>query len=343
MASKINLNKEEYDNLELLTDTKLLELVDSYDVFSHYIGKDVPIKTAFNSPLRNDDIPSFALFYGTNAQRLMYKDFATGDSGDVIVFVQKMFGYSTYFEALSRIASDFKITGYYYHKLGSKSKVVGEYVKRNVPVKHDPVNLGIKRRSWNWRDKQFWSSFCISKKTLEKYWVSPVSYIFFNGSPVKVEPHAYAYKEYKDNKVSYKIYQPFSKNNKWINNANDSVHQGYRQLPSEGELLILTKSLKDVMSIHDTAGIPSVALQSESITIKESVLYEYQQRFDEVILLWDNDAPGRKHAARFGIPKIFMPEELGKDYSDVAKAVGKKEVSKLLKSMILNNRNKQRK
>ncbi len=94
----------------------------------------------------------------------------------------------------------------------------------------------------------------------------PIEYVFFNGNAVKTERLAYAYVEFKDEEISYKIYQPYAdKKHKWINNANYSVHQGYTQLPSHGDFLIITKSLKDVMSLRDVMGITSVGLRGQNL------------------------------------------------------------------------------
>ncbi len=159
---------------------------------------------------------------------------------------------------------------------------------------------------------------------------------------VQTSDYAYAYVEIKDGKVSYKIYQPLeNKIKKWINNANYTVHQGYTQLPDSGELLIITKSLKDVMSLHDCMGISAIGLQSESVMMKESVMEEYKNRFSKVICLFDNDEAGKKlsesFTVKYNIPHFFVPE-LPKvtDFSDLVKAVGIEEAV-----IIINNKIKE--
>jgi hypothetical protein len=88
------------------------------------------------------------------------------------------------------------------------------------------------------------------------------------------------------------------------------------------------------MSLHDVAGIPAVGLQAESIMMKESVMYEYKTRFDRVICMFDNDLPGRKFSTRFssefGIEEIFMPQDMGKDFSDVVKDYSGQEALEVL-------------
>jgi nitrogenase molybdenum-iron protein alpha/beta subunit len=141
--------------------------------------------------------------------------------------------------------------------------------------------------------------------------VFPISHVFYNDNAVKTASHAYAYVEHKDGKVTYKIYQPFEdKLKKWINNANYSVHQGYRQLPKSGEL--------------DVVGVPAIGLQSESVMMKDSVMDEYKSRFKKVVCLFDNDDAGRKLAKefskRYDVPSfIVLPLGGSKDFSDLVK------------------------
>ena len=91
--------------------------------------------------------------------------------------------------------------------------------------------------------------------TLNSFNVTPISYFWLDDSIIKADTRAYAYGEKKDGMTSYKIYQPNSKSMKWLSNVDKTIHQGYTNLPASGELLIITKSLKDVMSLHDTLGI----------------------------------------------------------------------------------------
>lgn len=324
-----DLNDIRYSTLPYVDKDKLYSTVTDYQVFCYYIDSELKIGRPINSPLRRDEIPSFSLFINKTTNTVMYKDFATGDCGDSVKFVMKLKGLQ-YKQALYVIASDF---GYVNEHISVANKKVSNRLKKLKTPKISAVNIGIKRRDWKIWDRDYWWQYEIKKGTLNKFWVSPVQLLFFNDSIVKPDKHCYAYKEIKDDKVSFKILQPYSEF-KWINNANDSIHQGYRQLPERGELLIITKSLKDVMSLHDVAGIPAVGLQAESIMMKESVMYEYKTRFDRVICMFDNDLPGRKFSTRFssefGIEEIFMPQDMGKDFSDVVKDYSGQEALEVL-------------
>jgi hypothetical protein len=331
----INLNSIAFD--EQLTKESILKHVSQEDIFRYYLNEDITEVTKISSPFRNDRVPSFSIYYHREKRNtLMFYDFATKDCGDFIVLVMKMFGLN-YPQALGKIAydlglSEFDITT----NTNTHSYAKMERLKEKAVVK-----IGINRRDWNRQDKLFWSGFGISKKTLDKFNVIPIKYIFYNDNPVLAEPLAYAYREYKDGILSYKIYQPHSANKrfKWINNANYSVHQGYTQLPKTGDLLIITKALKDVMSLHDVVGISSIGLQSESVTMKESVMDEYKSRFKNVICLFDNDNAGKKLSEQFAelynIPYFLIPElPRVTDFSDLVRMKGKEESSKLIHQLI---------
>lgn len=332
----INLNSIVFNGL--ISREDILRYVTQEEVYSHYLGESVVHLGMFNSPLREDNIPSLALyFHKTNQNVLMFRDCVTKDCGDFVVLVMKLFSIS-YRDALWKIAYDLGISQF-------DVQVTKQQIEYTRLIRKERVQLGIKIRPWQVKDKQYWSSFGISKSTLIKFNVYPISHVFYNDTAVAVTSLAYCYVEQKDGEVSYKIYQPLEvKQRKWINNANYSVHQGYTQLPNEGELLIITKSLKDVMSLHDCMQIPAIGLQSESVMMKQSVMDEYQQRFTKVICLFDNDDAGVKlsneFTARYGVPHFLVPR-LPKvtDFSDLVKVVGKEEAIKTTKKLIDENRN----
>jgi 5S rRNA maturation endonuclease (ribonuclease M5) len=327
----INLNSIVFN--EIISREDILKYVTQEEIFSHYLGESVAYLGVFHSPLRDDKIPSFALyFHKSNPNILMFKDYATNDCGDFVVLVMKLFGLS-YKDALWKVAYDLGISQF---NIDTDKQPI-QYTKI---VQKEKVQLGIKLRNWETKDQYFWSAFGIKKSTLIKFNVYPISYIFYNDVAVKAADLAYVYVEEKDNIVSYKIYQPLEdKTRKWINNANYTVHQGYKQLPLNGPLLIITKSLKDVMSLHDCLGISAIGLQSESVMMKDSVMEEYKYRFNNVICLFDNDKAGKKlseeFTAKFNVPHLFVPE-LPKvtDFSDLVKALKKEKASSIMKKLI---------
>ena len=331
--SNINLNSIVYN--EILTKDEILKYITQEEIYKYYIDTSGPT-SKMSSPLRVDNVPSFGLYYHKNGSgTLMFNDLATKDSGDCVVLVSILYGL-TYREALLKIVADFNLSDF---KI-SAERVLRAKAPKKI-IQKVPIKIGIKSRNWKKHDAKFWSSFGIRKKTLTKFNVIPIEYVFYNDRPVRTDKYAYAYQEFKDDKISYKIYQPYSKSFKWINNANYSVHQGYMQLPDKGELLIITKSLKDVMSLFDVLKIIAIGLQSESVMMKMSVMKEYKKRFSEVICLFDNDTAGKNLSIEFSkkykVSHFFMPEIEGvTDFSDLVKKVGIEKSKEIFNKCIKN-------
>jgi len=321
--------------------------VNSYDMFVYYIGN-FKLGKSFLSPLREEDDPSFVIYTNANG-KLLYHDFLLG-GGDIIKFVMTKFNLS-FTSAINKIIQD--------AGLNNKFKTGLSYVAK-APIKHDKViqyakpTLKVKRRNWLLRDVNFWKSFHIDKATLDKYRVIPIEYYFYDTKPVKAEKLSYAFVEKKDGKKSYTIYQPLSKYAKWKKSHDSSVFYGWTQLPEKGDILIITKSMKDVMVIDCNTGIPTVALQNEKIKPKAHIIDQLKERFDKIYLLYDNDYQNEKKnkinygrefgsaiAKEFGLIQIEIPDIIAemydaKDISDLAKNAGVAHVRTMLQEDIYN-------
>lgn len=344
----IDLNKSNYDSMTLFDWSEIFKQVSQEDIYSFYINERITDRNRIvSSPFREDVRKSFSIFnHNVRTDKLMWKDHSTGDTGDVITLVQKLFNLPRPIYAVYRIIEDFKITlvkSIGKETLESLESDVKERILKSSKVEKKHANLGVVYRDWDSKDKVYWQQYGICKETLRKFYVSPVKYMCINESFVLCNNNSYVYHEYKDGVCTYKIYQPQSKdrNRKWFCNHSKDVHQGYLQLPPKGDLLLITKSLKDVMCLHDITGIASIAPQSETTGIIEKVMQEYKSRFKKIVCLFDNDAPGIKASKKFSyenkIPYILLPSFPGvKDFSDAVKTLGQT-VAKSMLFEELNN------
>jgi DNA primase len=103
--------------------------------------------------------------------------------------------------------------------------------------------------------------------------------------------------------------------------------QGLDQLKYESNLLIITKSKKDVM-VYDLLGYESVAPHSEALSKWEMHLPHLQNNYDQILINFDNDEAGYI-ASESVINKysnlipLFIPIESNqKDISDYIKSYG---------------------
>ena len=329
----MNLSKKDLEKKVLLS------RIQDIDVYRYYIDQDIGRHSLILSPLRVEEKASFGFFIGESGE-ICFKDFVKG-SGDCIKFVQELFNLNFY-DAMSRIVIDFNlIDEFNYRNVGQPIKKEFKPSNRDDVVKKlkQGKELGITKRKGEMYDIDFWYKFGITKKSLIKYNVHPLSYIFVNGNAIKADKHSYAFTETKDGKETYKIYQPFNKDFKWLNNHDESVWQGWNQLPEKGSTLIITKSLKDVMSITEVLGIPAVSLQSENVTPKDKIITELKSRFETIHVLYDNDYDketnwGEKYskilATEFSLFFSQIPKSYkSKDFSDLVVNIGEEKAREL--------------
>lgn len=343
----MNFINHEYK--KLATKEDILALISDDEIFDYYLGG-IP-KKLISSPMREDKVPSFGLFKSAKYNKTFFKDFATGDSGDVFVFVKKLFNLSSLPETCNKIVSDFNLNEY--HSGDNNYNIVIKRKPFIVPKVAEPsrIEIKVKTRKFALIDKEYWfDKYGINKSMLQHCKVYAISHYFLNDYCVKVKGLAYAFVENKDGKQTYKIYQPFEKDNKWINNNNYSVIELWNNLPKNGKQLIITSSRKDAMCIMAHIGIPSISYQSENTSIKESVLKELVSRFDNIFILYDNDYNSKVNAGQNAANKIINNFPLiknlcinekynSKDFSDLVNNLGKEKAAEILiKEVMLINK-----
>ncbi|MBM0131422.1 CHC2 zinc finger domain-containing protein, partial [Segatella copri] len=215
----------------------ILSKVTEYDIYAKYIGQ-FKVGMIYNSPFRKDKNPSFGIYYSKRTKQLLFKDHGTGECGNVIKFVSLFTGKTEYNDILSDIVDKLNIT--------NNTKLVSskQYILPTETV------IGVVRQEFTDVDINYWKQFNISINTLKKFNVNSIKYYLCNGivkGTYKRENPMYAYKVYNN----FKIYRPLAdKYTKWRNNLTDYDIQGYEQLPQKGDILFITKSMKDVMCLH---------------------------------------------------------------------------------------------
>ena len=325
------------DIKELTLDTILSDATEWY-IYEMYLGQ-ITLGRPMECPYRKDKHPSFALYIARNGS-IMWKDFANGDSGNVVKLIQKMYDL-TYKKALEKIYTDLSDNTFPKPNYSAECKQV-------TPTNSGRKMIAIQRKYFTHVDDKYWSRYYLTRDDLKKFNVVPIRtyrvksngewhqgpFFYTNEEPM------YAYKVFK----SYKIYRPLAKNknNKWRGTLGAYDIQGFQQLPDKGDILIITKSLKDVMVLYKL-GYSAVAPSSESTMIPKKVIEHLQGRFKRIIIFYDNDIPGVLLAERivdkYNLPMMYIPwDEGAKDISDYVEAKGLKQ-GKLLIEGMLNNLN----
>lgn len=292
----------------------LLDKVDDYTIYSYYLGEFKPGKL-MNSPLRSDDrMPSFAIF-PTKDGALLFKDHGTGIAGNALKFLKLYKGIQTRSELERELLRIVRKTNSTYNK------VIPKYTKTEGSGQTD---IGIVRQPFTEVDKKYWKQFHISIDTLKKFNVFSIKYFLCNRvvrGTYKEDSPMYAYKVYD----KFKIYRPLaSKFTKWRTNLTNRHVQGLSELPQEGgNLLIITKSLKDVMCLYEM-GFNAIAASSETTFIPEDILQSLRSKWKHIVILYDRDKTGmktaRQYSKQYRIDAIFVHKKFkAKDISDAVR------------------------
>lgn len=295
----------------------LLDKVDDYTIYSYYLGR-FKLGKLMNSPLRSDDkIPSFAIFRSKTGG-LLFKDHGSGEAGNALKFIQLYRHINNRNELekeLLRIV---------------KNVNPNNEVRRNTydqPGGLYETDIGIVRQSFTEVDKRYWKQFHISIDTLKKFNVFSIKYFLCNRvvrGTYKEDSPMYAYKVYD----RFKIYRPLaSKYTKWRTNLTNRHVQGLSELPQEGgNLLIITKSLKDVMCLYEM-GFNAIAASSETTFIPDDILTSLKKKWKNIIILYDRDKTGiktaRSYGKQYGFDCILVHKKFkAKDISDAVRDNG---------------------
>jgi 5S rRNA maturation endonuclease (ribonuclease M5) len=310
-------------------------------IMEHYEGSIVIKKDVIN-PIRHDDKTPSGKYYDNNGI-IYFKDFSSpSDSFDIFKYVGVRFGISNFNDILNKIHNDLK------------TSVIGPIIKKPITkykLLEKTREFNIIPRPFSEKDLAIWSVFNISEIILNYFDVKCVEQydtIYLDtGEIVNSYKHmeddpcySYSFKHKGDiyNKL-YRITTTLSKY-KWRSNCNSEVIQGLHQLKYNNKTLIITSSLKDVMTLY-SLGYEAIAPQSENVDIStkfiKSMLYVYKK----IIIFYDDDKAGHEGADKIirtmknrNISSIFTGDSKAGDISDYMKLYGKQKTILLLNDLI---------
>lgn len=318
-----------------ITKAYLLSKFSEETFMEYYLG--IPVaKKLYRNPLRKDNKPTCS-FYRNKSGELIFKDFSGVFYGNFISVV--MFKYScTYHQALRIIANDFGLI--------HDNKIPRNKGKLNVnaPVFRDDgaAIIQVEIKDFSKSEIEWWSDYGVTDKILKKFHVFSCKNVFLNGNVISTSSdHCPIYGYYGGKKEGielWRIYFPKRKSYRFLSNWDSKKIQGIKQLPNEGKLLVITKSLKDVMCLY-SLGIPAIAPNSETLFIPEVLYVELKDRFKNIVVLYDNDLAGianmRKIRDKYKVKCLWIPRSYeAKDISDFHKKYGRKKTLELIKRAI---------
>lgn len=280
----------------------------------------------YKNPFRDDGDAGCNFFYTYN-NTLMFKDWAyskyTGDAFKLLTIL-----YNTPFlEACERCYNDMK--------KGKLPRIIGtnegnEQIEKFPTISYQPFPTHL--------EQNYFSIGHISVKTLLKYNVHACNRVMTqSGALFYWSPDNPLY-VYNFGANYIKMYRPLAdRKDKWRSTVPKGFAEGYRQLPSRGDVIVITKSLKDVMVLHEI-GVPAIAPISENSEIHEFIIADIKQRFDSHFILYDNDKPGilaaKVMSEKTGIDTVIIPKETNtKDCFEYSYKYGLEELKRLLKKL----------
>jgi len=331
----------------------VLSEVSDLQIFEHYLGVTVKLGKAIVSPIRQEKHPSFNVYQSTANGKLYYKDFGD-ERGDCFKFVMVLHGCSFY-EAVLMIAEDFGIDI-------DSDKDLSEIKRRAKKIRIPQIfvterkKLPYARDEWNNEYMSLWHSGGISQDVLAMYNTHPVSGVKIervdgSGSFVlrsKENDPIYCFDYEKGVKKFYRPNAP-DKKFKFISNLRKNDIFGLKQLKDhvkehgKVKVIVLCAGQKDCLSLYSNTGIFGIALNSESASISKELYIELMSYSDNIIVCYDNDATGIKHANKIkeeiGIDHINLgdlaPAEIVNDIFDYFKeGYSKVDYIKLIESKI---------
>ena len=306
------------------------------EIFEKYLGVSVVYTERIRSPLRDDSTPTCS-FKMSEMGIIWFKDWSGHFYGDCFNVVEHLFA-CNYYDACKKIAFDFELVDGL--NLGRNFT---KQPKKYVPVQvKEAATISVKWGVLNQEDTLYWTNHGIELETLGIYETGAVEFAWVNKSLLYTRvPGDPCYGYYFEDGV-IKLYFPLRETHRFL--SNHKGLQGYKQLPPKGRLLIVTKSLKDVMFFYQM-GIAAVAPPSESSILTKEQFEELDKRFDYIISMYDFDLTGIRGANKmkreFGIAPHFItngrfntPNYGGKDPTGLCKLVGKDRAVDIINEII---------
>lgn len=304
-------------------------------IYEHFLNLSVKLtgqNITLSSVFTQEKTPSFFIYFKNN--KYLFKDFSSGYGGDAIQLIMKLYS-CTYLEALNLI-----------YKTYSNSNINKTANQLNYKIKSKFKINNYEIREYNINDKTFWTKYNIGKKLLTKHDVYPLSFFELNNEEKVLTYRAPLIYGYFNNEGKLlRIYVPSI--NKGVKSKffiiNPFEIQGYNQLDYSCDYLIITSSMKDLLTIKsfNIKNLTGIAVLNETVKLNSGVMSSLFKKFKKIFILLDNDKAGIKSTQEYVLlyPNLVpLYLTLSKDISDSVVEYGvdftKKELYKLIKSKL---------
>lgn len=321
----------------LFSSEDILERVDEYTLYCSYLDYDPIIGKRYLSPIRTfieaekDTDPSFGIFVNTRAPKNMgegvyaneflWKDMAKGITGDIFKLVQILCNLETRKDAMFQVMMDTGIIP------GQKSRpIIDTKTQRFQGYSNIQVHS---REFMDTQELKFWNKGNVNKSLLSRYNVTSISsYWLYDDQkyPLYAPRFSFAYRIWD----KYQLYFPKSdKKKKFRTDWTYPCVPGFLQLEYNSPLLIITKSMKDVMVLR-SFGYEAIAPRSEHVMVPVECIEMMKRKYKKILVLFDNDM--KHNGEKYEFDKIYVPliKPNDKDCYDFCSNHGSQETKRML-------------
>ena len=288
------------------------------------------------NPLRCDKKPSLGLQYYEGS--VLFKDFSNNKNYNTIEFIQSLLNLETKQDTINKINKDLSSNTQSVQILLDKLDKNKSNVCSNVKGE-SRYTIRITKRKWLQHDIEYWNNYGVTIKMLNYCNVIPINYYYlYSGKPIetnllyifRANKWAYAYREVLNNKIMYKIYQPYSQKYKWTSSFNVNVISLLDKIPKQGDILCICSSVKDSLCLWCNLNIPAICPQGEGYELPKDLIDNLKKRYKYIYIFYDNDKTGledaKKASKKTGLPYLILPNINNcKDISDLYKSLNNKE------------------
>jgi hypothetical protein len=306
------------DSLKIkISKDQLLAKFSQETIMEYFFQDIVRLGRFYVNPFRDDKTPGCRFFYNREGV-LVFNDFSNNKQ------------YDFFHIASLRRSQTMTVYDIYNELSGINFKLLPKPTIKFRDDEDRQINTTIKVEIMPYEksDFDYWAQYNIDLSILKrfnvrrvnKFWINEVlKYIDLRNDP------CYRYVE----EDRFKLYRPFGGKKYKFRNNYISELEGMTCLPSEGDKLIITKSMKDIMMFY-SMGLPAVCPPSETALISETTMKELTSRFKEVFIWFDQDQTGLERSEilyerykELGVVRLNHNPKLGKDTSDIMKNQGK--------------------
>ena len=317
------------DKIKLIaTKQTLMSQFSQEQIMEFYFGEPIQLRRHYKNPFREDKYPSCVFFYKKKTGALVFMDFAIGNTIDCFgMAILRHNGVASY----SRM----------YHEMSSLSpndipKPTISYVKEEVEYE---TTIKVEVMPYSKPDLDFWAQYNITLDILKHFNVRKVKRAWINGDlryiNVDKDP---CYRYIEGSRI--KLYRPQNKKMKFRNNYIIEF-EGMSLLPKSGDLLVITKAMKDIMTLY-SIGINAICPRSESAILDPEIVQKLLKSFSKVIIWYDADPTGDERSLKMyelykndGLIRVTHDPSVGKDVSDIVKYHGKEKLIELCKTLMI--------